>query len=63
MRDDVVMRSMSKEQENLKKASSSIDSFVQQSREQLRGYERAEKTLMSIDVERTKLRQKVGVAT
>lgn len=63
MRDDVVMRSMSKEQENLKKASSSIDSFVQQSREQHRVYERAEKTLMSIDVERTKLRQKVGVAT
>lgn len=57
------MRSMSKEQENLKKASFSIDSFVQQSREQHRVYERAEKTLMSIDVERTKLRQKVGVAT
>ena len=63
MRDDVVMRSMSKEQENLKKASSSIDSFVQQSREQHRVYERAEKTLMSIDVERTKLRQKVSAAT
>lgn len=57
------MRSMSKEQENLKKASSSIDSFVQQSREQHRVYERAEKTLMSIDVERTKLRQKVSAAT
>lgn len=37
-----------------------MDAFNQENHEQRRAYDRAEKALQSIDLERGKLRQKVG---
>lgn len=55
-----VTRSIAKEQGNLKKAASNMDAFNQENHEQRRAYDRAEKALQSIDLERGKLRQKAG---
>lgn len=44
----------------MKKAASNMDAFNQENHEQRRAYDRAEKALQSIDLERGKLRQKAG---